>query len=47
MKKKAIYKGWIKKQEGRGRPQRVKDYQAIKRHILKARINQQPSERSR
>jgi len=42
MKKKAIYKGWIKKQEGRGRPQRVKDYQAIKRHILKARINQQP-----
>jgi hypothetical protein len=27
------YKGWIKKQEGRGR---------IKRHILKPRINQQP-----
>jgi hypothetical protein len=35
------YKGWIKKQEGRHRAHRVKDYAAIKRHILKTRIEQQ------
>jgi hypothetical protein len=35
------YKGWIKKQEGRHRAHRVKDYEAIRRHMLKTRIGQQ------
>jgi len=35
------YKTWIKKQEERHRAHRVKDYEAIKRHILKTRIGQQ------
>src|SRR6266481_705109 len=35
------YKTWIKKQEERHRPHRVKDYEGIKRHILKTRTGQQ------
>ncbi len=35
------YKTWIKKQEGRNRAHRVKDYEAIPRHVLKTRIGQQ------
>ena len=35
------YKTWIKKQEERHRAHRVKDYEAIKRHILKTRTGQQ------
>jgi integrase len=35
------YKTWIKKQEERHRAHRVKDYEGIKRHILKTRIGQQ------
>ncbi len=37
----AYYKVWIKKQEGRGRPHRAKDYQTINRHVLKTRVGQQ------
>jgi len=37
----AYYKGWIKKQEERVRAHRVKDYEAIPRHVLKTRIGQQ------
>jgi integrase len=35
------YKIWIRKQEERVRPHRVKDYEAIPRHILKTRVGQQ------
>src|SRR5262249_19901725 len=35
------YKTWIKKQEERHRAHRVKDYEAIKRHILKTRVGSQ------
>src|SRR5215813_295747 len=37
----AYDKGWIKKQEERVRAHRVKDYEAIPRHVLKTRIGQQ------
>jgi integrase len=37
----AYFKSWIKKQEERVRAHRVKDYEAIARHVLKARIGQQ------
>jgi integrase len=35
------FKGWIKKQAERVRAHRVKDYDAIRRHVLKARVGQQ------
>jgi integrase len=35
------YKDWIKKQAERVRPHRVKDYQAIRRHVLQTRIGTQ------
>ena len=35
------YKAWIKKQPERVRAHRVKDYEAIPRHVLKARVGQQ------
>jgi integrase len=35
------FKGWLKKQEGRHRAHRVKDYESIRRHVLKARVGQQ------
>jgi integrase len=38
----AYYKAWIKKQTERVRAHRVKDYEAIPRHVLKTRIAQQP-----
>jgi integrase len=34
----SYFKGWIKKQADRVRAHRVKDYQAIPRHILKTRV---------
>jgi integrase len=37
---KAYFKGWIKKQADRVRAHRVKDYQAIQRHVLKTRVGQ-------
>jgi integrase len=37
----AYFKGWIKKQEERVRAHRVKDYDCIRRHILKTRISHQ------
>src|SRR6266550_5218290 len=43
----AYYKVWIKKQEGRGRPHRAKDYQTINRHVLKPALGSRPSARSR
>jgi hypothetical protein len=35
------YKGWLKKQKERVRAHRVKDYEAIARHVLKTRVGQQ------
>lgn len=35
------YKGWLKKQKERVRAHRVKDYEAIARHVLKIRVGQQ------
>jgi integrase len=37
----SYFKAWIKKQSERVRAHRVKDYEAIPRHVLKARIGQQ------
>ena len=37
----SYYKTWIKKQAERVRTHRVKDYDAIPRHVLKARLGQQ------
>lgn len=37
----AYFKGWIKKQAERVRAHRIKDYDAIRLHVLKTRIGQQ------